>query len=505
MPISLITNLYRGLKVFRLRRIEDYKQDPAFYQKKVFYDILQKAQNTEFGRKYNFANIKNIAQFQNTVPVHDYETLFPYIEKILKGEENILWPGKITNFSKSSGTTARSKYLPVSDELLETLFEGGQDELALYLAQNPESSVLEGKALYMGGSMEVIDNEKNIVAGDMSAIMMNNMPLLGRYMMGPSLETCTFPDYEEKLERMVREIKDENITSIAGTPTWTIALIKKIVAEKKAKNILEVWPNLEVFFHGAVAFGPYRKIFRELIPSENMHYMETYNASEGFFALQDDLQKENEMLILPDNGIFYEFQKIKNDGGEEEEIVTLRDVKLGEVYSVIITTCAGLWRYSIGDTVVFTSLYPHRIKIAGRTKHFINAFGEELMIHNAEEAIREITSKYAVNISDYTVGPLFLGDRNFGAHEWLIEFENEFKDVENFAKDLDQKLRSLNSDYDAKRHKDIVLQNLIIRSLPKGTFYSWMKMRGKLGGQHKVPRLANDRNHIESILKMLAE
>lgn len=503
MPINLITNLYRGLKVFRLRKIEDYKKDPWPYQERLLFDILNKAQDTEFGEKYNFENIKSVKDFQKTVPIQDYESIFPYIEKMLKGKENILWPGKITNFSKSSGTTARSKYLPVSEELLETFFEGGQDELALYLAQNKDSAVLEGKALYMGGSLEVIDKVQGITAGDMTAIMMHNMPLLGRYVMGPSLETSTFPVYEEKLERMVAEIKDENITSIAGTPTWTIALIKKIIAEKGVKNILEVWPNLEVFFHGAVAFGPYRKIFNELIPSEKMHYMETYNASEGFFAMQDDLSKKDEMLILPDNGIFYEFIKIQNDGTENNEVITLKDVKLDTVYSVIISSCAGLWRYAIGDTVLFTSLYPHRIKIAGRTKHFINAFGEELMIHNTDDAIKEISEKYKINIVDYTAGPFFMSDQTSGFHEWLIEFETEFLDIENFAKDLDAKLRILNSDYDAKRHRDIVLKNLIIKSLPKDTFYNWMKNRGKLGGQNKVPRLSNDRTHIESILKML--
>lgn len=484
-----------------MNEIERLKKDPVFPQESTLLEIVYLARDTEFGKKYDFKSIKNVADFQKKVPINNYEDLSIYIERMMKGCENILWPGLVSNFSKSSGTTARSKFLPVSSELLQSCFKAGKDELGLYLKNNPDTGILEGKSVFVGGSLKKIKEKPEIFCGDISAIMMNGLPSIGEYFRTPSLETATLSDYEIKLEKLAEETMKENVTSIAGVPTWTIALIKKVVAKAGVKNILEVWPNLEIFFHGAVSFEPYRELFKELIPSPKMHYMEAYNASEGFFAIQDDLSLTGEMLLMPDYGVFYEFIKMNEYGKENPKIYTMADVKIGENYALIISTNAGLFRYSIGDTVSFTSLFPHRIKITGRTKHFINAFGEEVLVHNTDMAIKEACEKTGSSIHEYTVCPIFLDAEKKGGHEWIIEFEKEPISIDNFINILDIKLREVNSDYDAKRFKDIILTKPILHSVPKDTFYKWMKEHNKLGGQNKVPRLSNSREYVEEILK----
>ncbi len=486
---------------YRLNKLEKLSKNPKETQEKVLFNLLNRAQNTEWGKKYKYNSIKKIEDFQKTVPINSYEDLYPYISRMIAGEKNILWPGTVTWFSKSSGTTnARSKFIPVSKESLRSChFKAGHDELCLYIKNNPKTKILKGKSICVGGSFTKINQNPDIFCGDVSAVMMKNMPLLGRYIRRPSLETALLEDYEKKIEKIAEEAIPENVTSIAGVPTWTSLLIRKVLEKTGAKNIFEVWPNLEVFFHGAVAFSPYKKTFHELFPSPNMHYMEAYNASEGFFGIQDDPSREGEMMLLPDNGVFYEFIPINEFGNKNPKIYIMHDVEINKNYALVISTNSGLWRYVIGDTVAFTSLFPHRIKITGRTKHFINVFGEEVMVHNTDTAIKEACDKTKSSIVDYTVGPVFMDNSNRGGHEWIIEFEQVPASIKEFSEILDNSLRKINSDYDAKRYKDIALAPPVINSVPKGTFYEWMKKRGKLGGQNKVPRLSNTREYIEEI------
>lgn len=501
MKLNFVSKIFGLFMTFRMEEITRIKQNPIPAQEALLLNIIQKASQTEFGKKYNFESIKNITDFQKKVPIHSYEDLFPFIQRMMRGESDILWPGIINNFSKSSGTTARSKFIPVSNDALENAFKSGRDEVGLYLKNNPNSHLLDGKSIMIGGSGEIINEDPSIFCGDISAVYMHNLPVLGAYLRIPSLETATLSDYEVKLEKMAEETMTEDVRSLAGVPTWTILLIKKVVEKCNAKNILEVWPNLEVFFHGAVAFEPYRKVFKELIPKDDMNFMEAYNSSEGWFAIQDDPNLKGEMLLMPDYGVFYEFIPIHEFGKENAKTYTMADVSVGEDYALIISTNAGLWRYVIGDTISFTSTFPHRIKITGRTKHFINAFGEEVVVHNTDTAIKEACEETNATIMDYTVCPVFMSEEKSGGHEWVVEFEKKPESIEKFVDILDSTLRRVNSDYDAKRHKDIALKKLILHSVPPQTFYNWMKERGKLGGQNKVPRLSNSREYVEEILK----
>lgn len=502
MPLNLMTKLFLVYSKLRINEIKSLRENPYKYQENFLFEILNKARNTEYGKKYNFEQIKSLQDFQKQIPIVSYEDIFSYIERMIKGERDILWPGLIENFSKSSGTTARSKFLPVSDELLKSCFKGGEDELMFYINNNKESKILEGKSIFVGGSLDKINSNPEIFAGDVSAILMNNLPIFGKFFRTPSLETATLSDYEIKLEKMAEETMNEDVRSLAGTPTWTIALIKKVIEKRGVNNILEVWPNLEVFFHGAVSFVPYKQVFNDLIKSPKMHYIEAYNASEGFFAIADEIGlQDGEMWLAPDYGIFYEFIPVSEYGKENPEIYTLENVKLNQDYVLVISTCAGLFRYVIGDTVKFTSLLPHRIIITGRTKHFINAFGEEVVVHNTDLALDKVCKDLNLKLVDYTACPSFMDEGNSGYHEWIIEFENENLDQEKITDLLDKYLREINSDYDAKRHKDIILRKLKIHFASKGTFYNWMKEKGKLGGQNKVPRLSNHREYLEDILK----
>lgn len=490
----------------RVLELEQLKKDPITIQEKTWRNLVREAEDTKWGKSHKYSEIKTLEDFQNNVPVSYYEDLEPYIKDIMNGEEDVLWPANIEWFSKSSGTTAsRSKFIPVSKESLEGChFKGGKDQLALYLKNNPESNILNGKSLFIGGSFSQVHSDPDIFCGDVSAVIMKNLPLWAEYFRTPRLNTALMSEWEEKIEKLAEESIKENVTSIAGVPTWTKVLIEKILEKTGAKNIYEVWPNLEVFFHGAVSFDPYRALFRELFPSKEMRYMEAYNASEGFFALEYDPKNHGgEMMLMPDYGIFYEFIPFDEIGKKHPKSYSMKDVSVGVNYALVISTNGGLWRYMIGDTVKFVSLFPHAIKITGRTKHFINAFGEEVMVHNTDQAVKEACDKTTSLIYEYTVAPIFMTDSARGGHEWIIEFEREPKSVEEFSKILDDTLRKVNSDYDAKRYKDIALAPPVIHIAPKGTFLSWMKSRGKLGGQNKVPRLSNSREYIDEILTLI--
>ena len=491
----------------RLGQIEKFKQEPHSVQRTTLVELLEAAKHTEFGKTHHFEKIKSYEDFDKRVPLFDYESFTPYLEKNIKGKQQVFWPSTIQWFAKSSGTTAgRSKYIPVSDESLEEChYKGGKDMVSLYVSNFPDTKVFTGKSLTVGGALEKdLLHPKGIArAGDVSAVIMHNLPIWAQFIRTPSLETALMSDWEAKIERMARETMDENVTSIAGVPTWTIVLLQRILELKKASNILEVWPNLEVFFHGAVAFGPYRNLFKELIPSDKMRYMETYNASEGFFGMQDQPDSD-ELLLLLDYGIFYEFILTEDLEKENPRVISLEGVEVGKNYALLISTNGGLWRYKIGDTVKFTSVLPYRFRISGRTKHFINAFGEEVIVENAEAAISYACEQTGATLTNFTAAPIYFEDsQSKGAHEWVVEFKSLPSDLENFADILDQHLREINSDYDAKRHKNLALQRLQLHAAPVGLFESWLAKKGKLGGQHKVPRLSNSREFMDEILGMI--
>ena len=504
MPI--LNSFFNWVIKQRIHQIELFKQYPHEVQRDVFLRLISDAKKTEFGKKYGFSQIKSYAEYQDQVPFSTYEEMYPYIERMMKGEQNILWPTDINWFAKSSGTTnAKSKFIPVSQEAMdESHFSGGKDLLAIYVNNNPDSLIFTGKGLSIGGSHQKnpLNPSGDSYYGDVSAVIMQNMPLWAKFVRTPSEEVALLDKWEDKLEQIALETVDENVTSMAGVPTWTLLVLKRIMELKGVSSILDVWPNLEVFFHGAVAFGPYRQIFKELILSDKVSYVDAYNASEGFFGIQD-LPESDDMLLMLDYGIFYEFIPMTSNGLAASTPIPLWDVEIGKNYAMIITTSGGLWRYNIGDTVRFTNTNPYRIKISGRTKHFINAFGEELVIENAEEAIAKSCESTGAIIENFTAGPIYLEKNKRGRHEWIIEFEKAPNSLEKFTHFLDENLKIVNSDYEAKRQNDLALVAPLVRSVAQGTFYKWMKSRNKLGGQNKVPRLSNDRSHIESILSIL--
>ncbi len=503
--MGLLNSILTWVMKKRIHQIELFMKYPHEVQDEIFRKLIQTARHTKFGQQYDFGSITSYSQFRDRVPVHSYEQIFPYIERLMRGEQNILWPSEVKWFSKSSGTTnARSKFIPVSEEALEDChFKGGKDLLSIYVNNYPDTKIFDGKGLAVGGSHQVneFDPTASSYYGDVSAVIMQNLPIWAEFIRTPKLETALMSNWEEKIDKLARETSQENVTNIAGVPTWTILLIQQIVALERKKNILEVWPNLEVFFHGAVSFKPYRKLFKELIPKDQMVYWEIYNASEGFFGIQDQKNSE-EMLLMLDYGIFYEFISIDELEKEHPKAIRLNEVELGKNYALVISTNAGLWRYNIGDTIKFTSLDPYRIKISGRTKHFINAFGEEVIVENAETAITKACEATGAIIDNFTAAPIFLEATKKGGHEWVIEFKTKPSDLAEFTHILDSTLRQVNSDYDAKRAHDLALVAPKIHSVEPGTFYNWMKSRGKLGGQNKVPRLSNTREYVEDILKM---
>ncbi|MCQ6960084.1 GH3 auxin-responsive promoter family protein [Mucilaginibacter aquariorum] len=501
--MTIINSVFTWFMKKRIHQIELFMKYPNEVQEEWFEQLVAGAENTEWGKTYGYKSIENLAQFKERVPIQTYDTLKPYIERMLKGEQNVLWPSEIRWFAKSSGTTSdRSKFIPVSEESLEEChFKGGKDMLTLYFNNRPNARIFTGKSLTLGGSHQVGQLNADTFFGDLSAVIMKNLPLWAEFYRTPHLDIALLDNFEEKIEKMAYATKDVNVTSISGVPTWNILLFKRILEITGKKNLLEVWPNLELYFHGAVNFTPYRDQFKKLIPNDDMYYLETYNASEGFFGIQD-LEEPGDMLLMLDYGIFYEFLPIENLHQENPDTLTLDEVELNKNYALIITTNAGLWRYLIGDTVRFTSLVPYRIQITGRTKHFINAFGEELIIDNAERALAEACSQTGAIIRDYTAAPIYFNDKECGAHEWLIEFEKRPAEFERFVDLLDETLRRVNSDYDAKRFKDMALRRPLVKIVAQNTFFNWMKEKGKIGGQHKVPRLANNREYVDAILKM---
>jgi hypothetical protein len=502
MPI--ISSVLSWFMKQRIHQIELFIKYPHEVQHDLLKSMIESSRNTEFGRRFDFSSIGSSDHFSERVPVQDYESLKPYIYRLKAGEQNLLWPTDIRWFAKSSGTTSdKSKFIPVSTEALEEChFKGGKDLLCIYFHNNPETQLFDGKLLTLGGSHQVNSLSNDSYSGDLSAILMENLPFWIQLFQTPERSIALMDEWESKIESIARATIYENVTNIAGVPSWTLVLLKRILEISGKSNLTEIWPNLELFVHGAVSFHPYKEQFRKLIPKADMHYLETYNASEGFFGIQDQLNSE-EMLLMLDYGIYYEFIPMGEWEKENPKTISLDQVKLNENYAIIITTNAGLWRYKIGDTVSFTSLSPYRIRITGRTAHFINAFGEELIIDNAEKALADTCSATGAVIRDYTAGPVYFSDEGAGAHEWLIEFEKIPVSIEHFNIILDESLKKYNSDYEAKRYHDKVLRLPIIHIMPPDTFYNWLKSKEKLGGQNKVPRLANHRKYLDEILNLI--
>lgn len=498
MPI--ITSIVNWLNVKRSHQIELFRKYPFNIQQETLSKLLTKAADTEWGMRYDYLSIDSIEEYQRRVPLQTYEDVKHYVSRLRAGEKNILWPGEIKWFAKSSGTTSdKSKFIPVSKECLEEChFRGSRDVLVIYMINNPDSKIFSGKGLTLGGSHKIDNYSSQSYYGDLSAILIENSPFWTEFIRTPSQEVALLDNWEEKLDKIMKETLNENVTSISGVPSWNLVMIKHLLAQSGKYNLLDIWPNLELFIHGGVNFTPYREQFQKVIPSDQMHYQEVYNASEGFFAIQDD-PSDPGLLLMLDYGVFYEFIPFEQLNEPDPEILTIKNVKKNRNYAMVISTNTGLWRYIIGDTVLFTSLYPHKIIVSGRTKHYINAFGEEIIIDNAEKALKIACEKTKSSISDYTAAPIFMSCESKGAHEWLIEFETEPENLDYFKTLLDNALMSLNSDYEAKRYKNITLDSPVIKSLTKGVFYVWMEKRGKLGGQNKVPRLSNDRYYVDEL------
>ncbi|MFA8301386.1 MAG: GH3 auxin-responsive promoter family protein [Hyphomicrobiales bacterium] len=489
----------------RIQQIISFIDEPYETQSSLLKNLINRASSTEFGKKYDFKSIRSLEEYKSRVPVNEYTDLKPWIDRLRLGEQNVLWPADIKWFAKSSGTTgSKSKYIPVSEEALEEChYKAGKDMLSIYINNHPNSKLFSGKGLVMGGSQSVSEySNESYYDGDLSAILIQNLPFWAQFKKTPNISVALMEEWEEKIHKMASITLNHNVTSISGVPSWTMVLIKKIFELSNTDNLNDIWPNLEVFFHGGVSFDPYRDQFNKMIPSSKMSYLETYNASEGFFAIQDQINS-NDLLLMLDYGIFYEFMPLNELGNKHPKTLTLEEVELNENYALIISSNAGLWRYMIGDTVKFTSLNPFRIKITGRTKSFINAFGEELIIDNAEKALSKACSASDASIKDYTAAPVYLNNQTKAAHEWLIEFERQPSDLSLFRETFDKALKDENSDYEAKRYKNMILQEPIVHSLPNKTFYKWMKNRGKLGGQNKVPRLSNHRDYVDEILSLI--
>jgi len=502
MPFQIVNSIISWFLKKRKHQVELFLKYPIDVQNELLFKLLSNARNTEIGEKFDFSTIKSYEKFTQKVPIQQYESIEPLIERARKGEQNIFWPTSIKWFAKSSGTTnAKSKFIPVSDEALEDChFKAGKDMLCLYFNNNPEAQLFTGKGLRLGGSSAVYE-DNNSYFGDLSAIIIENMPFWADFSSSPKQEVALMSEWETKMEAILNETIDEDITSLVGVPSWMLVLLNKVLKRTGKNNILEVWPNLEVYFHGGVNFNPYREQFKKLIPKKDFKYYETYNASEGFFAIQD-LNNSFDLLLMLDYGIFYEFIPMDKFDGENSEAIPLSEVQLNVNYALVITTNGGLWRYLIGDTVKFTSLKPYRIRITGRTKHFINVFGEELIIENAENALKQACIKTTSEVSEYTVAPIFMNGNGNGGHEWIIEFSKHPECINYFTEILDNALKSINSDYEAKRYNNLTLAMPKINIAKKGLFYDWLKQNGKLGGQHKVPRLSNSRKHLEELINL---
>ena len=496
---TIVSNVFKP----RQKSLEKYVHDAEELQHEVLMRLLASGKNTEYGVKHLLNTTNSYEKFAQNVPVNTYEELKGDIDRMRHGERDILWPGQVKWYAKSSGTTNdKSKFIPVSQDGLQNIhYKGGFDAVAYYLRNNPKSKIFDGKSLILGGSHSPNYNVSGSLVGDLSAILIENINPLANMVRVPKKETALLSDFEVKRDRIAHETLNKNVTNISGVPSWMLSVLVRVMELSGKQHLEEVWPNLEVFFHGGIAFTPYRKQYEQLITSPNMHYMETYNASEGFFGLQDD-PTDPSLLMMPDYGIFYEFIPMNEVGSAHPTVLPLESVETGKNYAMVITTSGGLWRYQIGDTVRFTSLFPHKFVISGRTKHFINAFGEELMVDNADKAIAMTCLRTGAKVKEYTAAPLFMLDKAKGRHQWFIEFDKKPESLDEFATLLDLNLQKLNSDYEAKRYKEISLQPLEIVIAHDGAFYEWLKQKGKLGGQHKIPRLSNDRTHIEELLRI---
>ena len=502
MPIPIVNSLASWFLKKRFHQIELFLKYPIDVQNELLEHLLHTAKNTEIGKQYDFASISTYREFAERVPVTSYEDNHLQIERARRGESNIFWPTPIKWFAKSSGTTnSKSKFIPVSSDSLEHChYAASKDLLCMYLNNNPDANLFLGKSLRLGGSKELY-KENATVYGDLSAILIDNMPFWAEYSSTPNNEVSLMADWELKMQAIVDQTIQENVTSLAGVPSWMLVLLNNVLESTGKSNLFEIWPNLEVYFHGGVNFDPYIEQYNAILPKDNFRYYEIYNASEGFFAIQDR-NANKELLLMLDYGIFYEFIPMDTYGTASEKIIPLEQVQVAKNYAIVITTNAGLWRYKIGDTVRFTSISPFRIKVTGRTKHHINVFGEELIIENAETALKQASKHTQCEIVDYTAAPIFMEGREKGAHEWIIEFKTPPKDLSLFTKSLDSALMDVNSDYQAKRFNNITLNMPKVHVARQRLFYDWLKQKNKLGGQHKVPRLSNKRDFIEELLHL---
>ncbi len=505
MPIPLFNSIASWLLKKRYHQIELFLKYPEEVQEEVLQQLLDIAEDTEIGKAFDFESINSYETFRERVPIRSYEAIEPLIERNRRGEQNILWPTSIKWFAKSSGTTnAKSKFIPVSSEALEDChYKSGKDLLCLYLNNNENSQLFTGKSLRLGGSKELYEDNGSFF-GDLSAILIDNMPLWAEFSSTPSSKVSLMSEWESKLRAIIKESTQENVTSLAGVPSWMLVLLNNVVETTGKDHLFQVWENLEVYFHGGVSFNPYKEQYKNLLPRKSFKYYEIYNASEGFFAIQDR-NNADDLLLMLDYGIFYEFIPMDVYGTESQKAIPLWEIEIGKNYAIIITTNSGLWRYKIGDTIRFTSKNPYRIKVTGRTKHHINVFGEELIIENAEEALKSVCKKTGSEIKDYTAGPVFMAGKEKGAHEWIIEFRKPPEELDYFIEVFDNTLKSLNSDYEAKRYNNITLKMPKVHVARENLFYDWLKQNDKLGGQHKIPRLSNKREYVDELLQMNEE
>ena len=502
MALSIINSIVSWILKKRIHQIELFMKYPHEVQNELLLNLIQRAKYTEIGKKYDFSSVLTYEQFADRVPVAAYEDVEPLIERSRKGETNIYWPEPIKYFAKSSGTTnAKSKFIPVSADALENChYKAGKDMLCLYLNNNEESQLFTGKSLRLGGSKQLYE-DNNTVFGDLSAILIDNLPLWAELGSTPSNKISLMNEWTEKMKAIVKETKNENVTSLLGVPSWLLVLLNNVLQDTGKENLLELWPNAEVYFHGGISFEPYRDQYKKMFPKDSFRFYENYNASEGFFAIQDR-NNADDMLLMLDYGIFYEFIPMDTFGTSNQKTVSLAGVETNKSYAVVITTNSGLWRYLIGDTVRFTSLSPYRIKITGRTKHYINVFGEELMIENTDTAIAKTAKEFNVDIVEYTVAPVFMKDKEKGAHEWMIEFKKNPDDLKAFTKRLDENIQGINSDYEAKRYNSMTLNELVLNLAQPDLFHLWLSKKDKLGGQNKIPRLSNDRSYLEQLIEL---
>ena len=500
--MKLLSPAISRIARMRFWRIENWSRQPVAVQREVLQELVTEAQYTEFGKRYNFSGLFSLREFKKNVPIHEYDDLKPYILRMMDGEENILWNTPINWFAKSSGTTSdKSKFIPISEESLQdNHFKASKDLLTTYYNNFPGSDLLTGKGLVIGGSHQLNKMNEEIQYGDLSAVLMQNTPFWGQWLRTPELKIALLDEWETKIEQLAHTTADENVTSLAGVPTWTLILLKRILEIKGKSTIKEVWPNLELYINGGVSFVPYREQFDKIFGGK-VNYLEIYNASEGFFAAQQSPEDDG-MLLFTEHGIFYEFMPVEEYGKKDPQTLGLNKVVTGQNYALVISTTGGLWRYLVGDTIQFTSLDPYKIKVTGRIKHYMNAFGEEVIVDNADHAVAEASERSGAIVNDYTAAPIYFSEHSNGAHEWLIEFEQQPNSLPEFITELDNALKNCNSDYEAKRHKNIALRLPVVHALPKGTFTEWLRSKGKLGGQHKVPRLSNERTIIEEIFSL---